>query len=406
MSIGAYILTQVGTNDTFAGLPADLDCAVTEIRVEQHFDRRATFAIRFQEDFEDGEAKTITSDKLRGAKGMAIVVDGGSGLTCLIRGQVENSQSDVSAGGSGSWHEVRGQDVRTIAARQHSGGALDGSVFDIARVLADGFLSGTFYPETTPSDFIAKFDPGYPFRYGGSKLAALERLAKLCDCPVRLGYTLTPGGIDPESHEQQFDITVDVHFEPSPPRGNASPGAEVNLDLISGETTQLRIMGSEGACENVVNFALQSDNEAFSSVSASVVSLESGEEVVIDDQTATHDAMTPDGQDVETTGAEGERKLRINFCGPEDLAAAAARAAANEASWYVKANALTTVHMVGKVLQPHDIVEVVGGGCGLNGRFQVEKVVHVINAAGHWMHLDLRSNSSSLKEAKAGLTDG
>jgi hypothetical protein len=419
MSIGAYILAQVGDpkSNTFRGLPSDLECAVTEIRIEQHLDRRATFAIRFQEDFEDGESKAITADDLRGAKGMAILVDGGPGqpdknapavapsgpgeLICLFRGQVENSESDVSVGGSGSWYEVRGQDVRTLAARG-DGGESHGKVSKIAQELASDFTSGTFTPD---DDDIATFELGYPYRWTGTKLEALEELSALCDCPVRLIYNLEKSVIAVNRLGQEnFDITVDVHFEPSPSRGeDLPPGAPIDLGLIGGKTTYLRIMGSEGACENVINFALQSYNEAISSVSSSVVSRTSGGVAEVEGQKATQAAMTPDAQDVKKAGAKDNRSARINYCGNDDLGAAAARAAANEASWYVKANALTTVHLLGKVVQPHDVVEVIGGGCGLNGMFQVEKVVHVINAAAHWMHIDLRGNSLSIKDEKEGI---
>jgi hypothetical protein len=417
MSIGAYILAQVGTTDTFTGIQSDLDCAVTEIRIEQHLDRRATFAIRFQEDFEDGEGKAILADDLRGSKGMAILVDGGPGqpdknppgvasskpskLICLFRGQVENSQSDVSVGGSGSWYEVRGQDVRTLATRDY-GGMSDGKVSKIAKELATDFTSGTFKPE---DDTIATFEAPQLYVWTDTKLDALEDLSKLCDCPIKLVYNLKPSAIAVNRLGQEnFDITVDVEFLPSPLRGeDLPPGAPIDLSLIGGETTYLRIMGSEGTSENVINFELQSDNEAFSSVSSSVVSLSSGKVAGAEGQEANQPPMIPDAQTTKKAGAK-DRNTRINFCGDEQLAASAARAAANEAAWYVKASALTTVHMLGKVLQPHDVVEVIGGGCGLNGMFQVEKVVHVINAAAHWMHIDLRGNSLSIKDEKEGIT--
>lgn len=417
MSIGAYILKRIGTGNLFAGLPADLDCAVTEIRIEQHLDRRATFAIRFQEDFEDGEAKTITADDLRGSKEMAILVDGGPGqpdknalgvapagtgqLICLLRGQVENSQAEVNTGGSGSWYEVRGQDVRTLAERACDSYKESGKATEIARALSATFTTGAFNPDSKAED-VLEFTDNFPYQFYGTRLEGLERLSKLCDYPVRLAYNLE------QIEADVFRITTDVHFEPSPPRGQDVPaGADLPLTPLEGKTSPwLRIMGSEGACENVINFSLQSDNEGYSSVSTTVVHPNTGEAVIIEDQEATHTVLVTGGEDSKNNGAKDERKLRVTLTGAADMAAAAARSAANAASWYVKANALTTVHMLGKVLQPHDLVEVTGGGCGISGVFQVVKVVHVINAAAHWMHLDLRSNSRSIKPPAEGPLDG
>jgi hypothetical protein len=407
MSIGAYILKQDGDGDTFEALDVDLCCAVTEIRVEQHLDRSATFAIRFQEDFEDGEGKTIIADALRGGKGIAILVESGTqppkngpgipsvgpdDLVCLIRGQVENSQAESSAGGPGSWYEVRGQDLRTLAARESMSQQHTGTVAQIAKVLSQKFTKGRFHPsaETKP---VAEFKDGYPFHFNGTRLEALERLSELCDCPVRLEY-IVRGAVT------VYQIGVDVHFEPSPPRGQDVPiGKELQLTALD-NTPWLRILGSEGAPENVINFSLQSDNETYSSVSSEVVNLD-GELISTAGET-TQTPLSP-GQDVNASNTAEDRTAQLTFTGDPDLAAAATRSAANEASWYIKATALTTSHMLGTVLQPHDLVEVIGGGCGLNGVFQVEKVVHVINGASHWMHLDLRSNSSSVPKMQGGL---
>jgi hypothetical protein len=49
--------------------------------------------------------------------------------------------------------------------------------------------------------------------------------------------------------------------------------------------------------------------------------------------------------------------------------------------------------MLGAVLQPHELVRVVGAGCQVGGVYQVRDVTHVIQAAEHWMQVDLRTNS-------------
>jgi hypothetical protein len=49
--------------------------------------------------------------------------------------------------------------------------------------------------------------------------------------------------------------------------------------------------------------------------------------------------------------------------------------------------------MLGSVLLPHDEVKVQGLGPDHSGLYQVKAVTHVINAADHFMDLQLRRNA-------------
>jgi hypothetical protein len=353
---------------------------------------------------------------------MAIVVSAGPGqppegggaipsieseqLMCLLRGQVENSEADVSIGATGSWYEVRGRDVRTLIDRCSDGYQIPGDAVKIAEGMTAEFTTGNWIP----GDLTATFPEDRPFAFSGTILEGLERLSKLCNYPVWLRYPMN------RLDKENFDIVVNTYFCASPERGEdtkKTPVPEVNLLGIDDgkHAAYLRIIGDDKQCENVVNFSLKTDNEAISSVSASVVDEVTGEAKDFDGQEANDEALGE--ETVKTTGAEAEagaedceRSMKISKVGKSDIVARTTQAAANDASWYVKAQALTTVHMLGKVLQPHDLVKVIGGGCGINGIFQVEKVTHVINAAAHWMHLDLRSNSRSLSPAKEDILDG
>ncbi|MDQ3959151.1 MAG: hypothetical protein M3255_02420 [Pseudomonadota bacterium] len=71
-----------------------------------------------------------------------------------------------------------------------------------------------------------------------------------------------------------------------------------------------------------------------------------------------------------------------------------AESALTEAGWFIEATASTTAHMLGGVLLPHDEVEVQGLGSDHSRLYQVEAVTHVINAADHFMDLQLRRNAT------------
>ncbi|PRP92669.1 hypothetical protein [Enhygromyxa salina] len=414
MTIGAYIMTQIGGqgSHSFKALPGDLDCAITEIRIEEHLDKPATFAIRFQEDFEDGENGTFTAADLRGSKGIAIAVSSGPGhgtdglakvplppaeeLVCLIRGQIENSQADLSPGGSGSTLEVRGRDIRTTLDRENKPQEFSGTNTDIFKKMIDGL--GDTAPDIGP-DVLEFPTEGASFNYLGTILDGLERLATACNYSVWLRYNLTLS-------TSVYDVTPKVSIKTSPERAAHSP-ADLNLGLTRNSKVTLRIIGSETACENVINFSHTTDSEAITCVSSAGDNHETGESYN-QDQSADHDPTTEDaGETNETAGAKDcERSMFVSTVGGADRVGSTAQAAANDASWYVKASALTTVHMLGTVLRPHDLVLVHGGGCGVSGGFQVEKVTHVINAAAHWMNIELRSNSRSVSPPKEGLLGG
>jgi hypothetical protein len=62
-------------------------------------------------------------------------------------------------------------------------------------------------------------------------------------------------------------------------------------------------------------------------------------------------------------------------------------------AWFVTATASTSAHLLPGVLQVHDLVRVEGHSFRHAGRYQVSKVVHVVNTWGHLMDLTLRRNA-------------
>lgn len=431
MSFGALILKQDGDykSNKFSSMPTDLSCAITEIRVEQHLYERSTFGIRFQEDFEGDEAKTITAEEVRGGAGIAILVPkptdspnpsgigpaslGLDDMVCLLRGQIENAEVSVARGASGSWVEVRGRDVRTIIDRSSRWQSLSGDTTQIAEI-----LSAPFTDKFTGGAPVASYEGKDSWTVQGTALESLERLSKLIAYPVRLSWDVeTSFSMRRDEPPIVFTVTTNTSFAPSPSRAQDEDNVGVTaLELLTGPgevKADLLIIGDDEQCENVIDFSTSVDNEATAHVDAAWMDGTTGEPGDIENLRSP-DTPGNEGETVEVTGVEadteadtedGARKAVITKVGGGDIVAAAATAAAIEESWYVKATAMTTVHMLGEILQPHDIVNVEGGGCGVSGLMQVEKVTHVINASAHWMHLELRGNSRMLVTPKAGILD-
>jgi hypothetical protein len=88
-----------------------------------------------------------------------------------------------------------------------------------------------------------------------------------------------------------------------------------------------------------------------------------------------------------------ERDVCITTAGNIEELLRKAFSALAEAGWFVKATASTTAYMLGDVVQAHDEVKVEGLSQEDDGNYHVMSVTHVINAADHFMDLELRRNS-------------
>jgi hypothetical protein len=87
-----------------------------------------------------------------------------------------------------------------------------------------------------------------------------------------------------------------------------------------------------------------------------------------------------------------ERTVCVTTPGGADELRGRQEAALVDVGWFVDATASTTAHMLKGILQPHDVVTIAGIGPSFTGPYQVKAVTHVINAADHFMDIQLRSN--------------
>lgn len=447
MSFGAQVLVRVGDTNTFYPLEEQLACAITEIRVEQHLDKQTTFAIRFQEDFPGDEALTVCDRKFKETTGIAIVVSTHAdaehkvGLECLVRGQVEQVEFDVDVGAAGSVFEVRGKDVRTVADRSCTAHKFKGDSNDILTNLVGLFSTK---PPEIGENAIKYLPKRKTFNFRGTVLEAILDLAKKSDFSFWLTYTVEDDatGLSEIFEAPHYDVHVTSHMKPSPRRPEDAPLENLskkekrqrrveNLGLRDLEAADLddlddeiravlRIVPVANKCETVVNFTMKVDNEATEQSSAASIDDATGDKKDSKDQTSSFTPFNP-GETVETAGQQPSednapgvpkkakkskpkkdptqvRTLCVGVPGDADVNDKLSKAAVNQAAWYVKGEALTSVFKLGKVVQPHQLVLLLGGGCGVNGVYQVSDVTHVINAAEHWMSINLRTNSRKTKD--------
>src|SRR6476646_3133328 len=84
-------------------LSEDLTDCLVEVRVEQSLDQPTQFAIRFEEDIEDGEPRMMQSAELQCEQLITIAVKQDDSLVCLVRGPITERKASMTLGGPGSW---------------------------------------------------------------------------------------------------------------------------------------------------------------------------------------------------------------------------------------------------------------------------------------------------------------
>lgn len=383
MTIGALVLIE--SDGQFIPLADGLEESITEIRVEQHLDDQTTFAIRFQEDFADGRTQTSGNEQLGRHRKIAIAVPTAPGSevnVCLVLGQIEQTDFDVATGGPGSWFEVRGQDLRTLGTREVATFEEAGTSDEIMKLISANFGGANVEVAAGAFDYLTE---GEMFRYRGTALDGLETLAQRSNLHFWITYDLKQ---IPKLPAWTVDFTINLL--PSPPRGqDPKVGPDTPLDQLTlvPEGIPRLVILSDKENESVVSFRMGTDFETVTSARAGAVDKEGElQDAAVEENPAgpTNDSgrIAVDGVDL-APAIPGQPWYNIK----------AAEAAVTEGSWFVRAETLTTVHMLGAVLEPHQLVRVVGAGCDAAGIYQVSDVTHVINPIEHWMEVELRTNS-------------
>lgn len=358
-----------------------MDC-LTEARVEQSLDQPARFALRFQEDLEDGEPRVMQMPELQCEQIITIAVEHDDGLICLVRGPITERQSSLTLGGPGSWYEVRGMDRRIEMSRQCHQKCWEGRASDaVAQIVGDyGFIpdveettrvydeaTGTLNQRATDNDFVRT-------------LARRNNRSFWITTTAEVGLT-----------GSSLDIEETAHFAASPSRPSGATTAVPSLPLIPTTDVVIRVNVSKDKCQNVSGFELSQNAEGPSSFTGSAID----DRAVEDQSTTAQDTQPPivDGGEALTSFASQTRTLCLATPGNSEELQTRSESVLTEAGWFVTASATTTTYMLKGVLQPHDVVQVEGLGTRDSGAYQISSVTHVINAAAHNQQLQLRRNA-------------
>lgn len=391
MSFGAIIAVKNG--GLYEPVDFGLECALTEIRVEQTLGNQTTFALRFQEDYENDQPTVTEHDIFKSGVEIAILVPNGSRsqeLICLVCGQVEQLSFDIALGGPGSSFEARGRDVRTILDRVCVPESLTATksaslikefikeIPDIISGVEDGAIIYDGEDDNPSINFV------------GTKLELIEQLATAEDQCVWLSYEVS-------SDKRGIPITTTFNVKPSPPRSDPPPPPP----NPAAAKRELRVLSDSKECPNIATFKVSSDNERITVVHTAAIDGANGGAAKAQGTTADDKLNDGPGPGESGNAGSGEAPERTS-CSPgpggQTERAQKAETMATDESWFITAEALTSASMVQGVLEPHQEVTVMGVGCEWAGQYQVREVTHVINAAEHWMNVTLRSNSRGEKK--------
>ncbi len=354
----------------------DAHGCIIEARIEQQLDEAASFAIRFIEDFEGGRPRAARSPALAPDRRLSIAVVVGESLRCLVHGVLEGTRSELTIGGPGSWHEVRGRDQRVELALECRTEALEGTATEkVERVLRDQGI------EPRVDETVRQYEEarGTLNQANTTDLELIERIASENNLSFWLTY-------DCQARGEQLDVSVVGHLRQSPPVGE---GGSNIVQLRADTELVLRPIADGERCRTMTRFEVRTDSARPARVHAMTSDLADGERDPID--VGDPNEAIDEGPDLSS-----RQRLARSTCvsAPGDGAAVRARAesVAAESAWFVTATASTTAHLLGGVVVPHDTIRVEGVGPEHSGVYQVKEVTHVLNATGHFMDLVLRRN--------------
>jgi hypothetical protein len=383
MGLGA-IIASGEENELLAG--ELVDC-ITEVRVEQTLEDPIRFAIRFQEDLQDGEPRVRRAAELQMEQIITIAVEIEDEIKCLVRGPITDAKASTTLGGPGSWYEIRGQDRRVEMSRVCQRRAWIGRASEVA----DSILSShAFTPETQETTRVYAENTG-TLNQRATDLDFVKGLARTNNLCFWISYACQAGGLNPLGGNQ---LTVEeiANFTSSPPRPEGGLNLTLpQIPLVASTDVAMRVNVDPDTCQNVTSFDLNVDAERASQFRGSAVddrSVRSETTSAEDTQPSIFQGGTP-----LPSIAPSERSLCITTGGNQEELQTRSEAALTEAGWFVTASARTTAYMLRGIVQPHDVIPVEGLGVRDSGDYQVSAVTHIINAADHQMEVQLRRNS-------------
>jgi hypothetical protein len=378
--MGFDLLIAGGTDNRIFG--EDLLACLVEVRVEQTLDQPTRFAVRFQDDIENGQLKKAGLPELQVGQILTILVDKGEDkYACLCRGPILAHESEMTLGGPGSSLTVLGPDRRDELSRSVREQNWPGRASEVARLLlADTYPLSSVDATEEVYDLIGNTLP-----QRDNDLEFLTKLGRDHGYHFWISYSGTS-----ETPLGTLTVIETANWKASPPLQEGAPLGLPPILPLSDSSVTLRYNVPKEDCPNLTAFALATDGARPSAVSTATQNLTDGgqDAVEVTDQAAP---MGGSGDGLATRAPARQMTPR-----PQGNAQDSRRrnqAALRDAGFFVSATLSTTRYMLKNLLEPHQVVAVEGVG-GANGKtpFRVSSVTHVINGINHFMDAEIETN--------------
>lgn len=394
----------VTSGDKNNPLAADLMEAIAEVRIEQELSKSTKFGIRFEDDLCDGKPKALSSEALKPGSMIAVLVpeetnptQASKSLICLVRGPITKLKSSAVLGGPGSWLEVHGEDRRIEMDRESKTATWTGKATEIA----DGIFDSYKFKGSSKSTDAIKFTDKKSLNQSSADLKVIEDLGRQLGYEFWLTYKV-------ESSGKAYNITETVNFQPSPDYSSAggddllgaiagavaAAASAIGLDQLTDKPAKVfKLSIADRDCSNLTAFDLDVDVEKATAAMLDGIDDKSGK---ADDHEAKDDQPKVDPKakvDVKKFQSGATRTIKPAGAGSSADRASEAKAIVADDSWFITATASANAFKLPGIVQPHEIVSVEGTGFAHSGKYQVSKVLHVINGWGHLMDITLRRNA-------------
>ncbi len=384
MAAGFVIASGAGN----LALEAKLAEAVVEIRVEQELSKATRFAIRFEDDLCKGQPKVLSATSLKPGEMLSVLVpdEKADGTVCLVRGPITKLKSSSVLGGPGSWLEVHGEDRRIEMDRNSVTAVWTGKATDVASAI---LTLHQYTPDVEPNDEITFTEGEDALNQSSPDLRVINDLARRLGMEFWVTYKAQAG-----AGATSFTITETAKFRNSPDYSSVMPGpVPPTVAELTGDDTEivLRLNVADRPCGNLRSFDLEVDVEKATTALIAGIDGRSGEKD--DDEPISAQPSVDDSAQATLNRYHVGRTINPPGAGSAAQRASEVRATLAAEGWFVTATASTTAHQLKAVLQPHELVRVEGTGFAHSGRYQVSKVLHVINPWAHLMDLTLRRNA-------------
>jgi len=358
---------------------AQLTGDLAEIEVNEAVRGETTFRIRFAIDICGPDVELLNDDRLVPGKDrkVSVLVSLGNATSCLVHGFITDRKTDLKEGGPGSSLEISGKDRRVEMSRN---GDQRGTHRGTVDLIVAPILEHYFDIADVESGATLKYsEEGNSQQQTNSDLEFVTHLAGEHGYEFWIDYQVEPGLAG------QVGIIETAHFKSSPPRGQ---GVLSNvIPLLAPKDSPILQMNRGDGTSTLLTFSSSRVSE-IPKLTGQIarVDVDFGE---VRTTSLDRPSLNPLSQDLPVP----KHSRQVVTAGSIEDAQQRNDAALIDASWVVKSTAETTVHALGALLRPHDIVQVTGTGSVDDGQYFVWSVAHHIDPADHKMRCEIRRNA-------------